>query len=496
MSYNFLDVLAKQEDTQTTPSPELRESNHPDFKEYEISIAGLTLQETLCGEVPSIDFLTVAHFQDYTLACIYAYCLEAYEASGRVSKVSLKQEIFSGDERAEEFLSHLMMQAVTGKQLIKSMALELDEYLKYKKAKDILSQQLEALRIYRPFSEVSKEMDDMSVQIGQLMYKQIEKQSYSYEEGLKEFKDNFYSDQAKGVMTGLKDLDEALNGFGRGELIVCAGRPGMGKTAFLIHVTANIAEQGHNCLCFNIEMTNDQNKARFISREMNRSDGYRLSYKEIQQAMGSENKQSNIYSKAFRVAENNTKSIHNNYNPTITVNQIINYSERHAQYLQRQGKRLDFIAIDYLQIISMNNKRDAHLEIGEMTGKLKQLAKRLSVPVLLLSQLNRSLEAEKKDIEHRKPQLNHLRQSGKIEEDADKVIFPFRPSYYEREKHKDQREWQDHYMEIIIAKNRSGENVAVKISADMATNYFYDMSQEEDGKTGYIPTSQASNWRA
>lgn len=462
-----------------------------DFSKYERLVSGLTLSETLEATQPTVDFLKKEHFKDDLLANIYKFCLDEYIKNGRVSRLSIVKGFLCKIENADDFLEWLMfdLKFIT-KDRVKILAYELDEYLKYNQAKDILQTTLNNMQAYIPFSDLSKEVDNMSVALSQLTYHQVDKKIYSYDEDIQKFENDFYSDEVKAVKTGLKDLDEALNGFGQGELIICAGRPGMGKTALMIDLIANIAEQGHNCLCFNIEMTNNQNSSRYISREMRKSCNKRVSYKELQKSMASPNKDADIYKKAIEIAKNNTKNIVNNYNQTITINEIIQYAQRHAQHLQRNGKRLDFIAIDYLQIIAMENRRDAHLEIGDITGKLKQLAKQLSVPVLLLSQLNRSIENENKKIEDRKPQLNHLRQSGKIEEDADKVIFPFRPSYYERNLDKNDREWSIYYMEIIIAKNRSGENETVKVYADMAVNYFDDMSQNETGKTGFIRTTK------
>ena len=485
MDYNFLNVL---DQTSNTP-PEL-ETNQPNFKEYEDQIVGLTLSETMEGKQPSIDFLAPDSFKDKGLGAVYAFCLDSYEKHGRVSKMEILATLFNNKQEAGDILNNLIIQGtIIPKQIVKSCALEIDDYDKRNEAIKVLKGKIAALEVCKSLSEATKELDDMSVQLAQLSYRQVENTIFDHEAALKDFETAFYEESKPVVTTGLKALDDAIIGLGQGELIILAGRPGMGKTALAIHMAASAAEAGNNVLNFSLEMMNIQNMARFVSRDFFKDRGYSLSYKKIMEVMNQRDKTNNIYRQAFDVAKKCNKRIMHNYNGSITADGIVNFSERHAQGLQRKGQRLDLIVVDYLQIINMNNKRDAHLEIGEVTGKLKQLAKRLSVPVVLLSQLNRGTETDKKNIEDKKPSLNHLRQSGKIEEDADKVIFPFRPAYYERNKEPIQREWLDTYMEIIVAKNRVGNGGIVKASAQMATNYFCDIDQEDTGKTGNIVSS-------
>jgi replicative DNA helicase len=117
-----------------------------------------------------------------------------------------------------------------------------------------------------------------------------------------------------------------------------------------------------------------------------------------------------------------------------------------------------------------------------MTGRLKRLAKELDVPVVLLSQLNREIEKEK-GIKDKRPSMAHLRDSGSIEQDADVVMFPFRPSQYEKKENN--KKYRDDYMEIIVDKNRQGETGIVKVYCNMAKNFICDTDQEDDGLTPY-----------
>jgi replicative DNA helicase len=194
------------------------------------------------------------------------------------------------------------------------------------------------------------------------------------------------------------------------------------------------------------------------------------------------------FQRAFDASKKRKKQITHNYG-NLSIDEIVSFSVQHAHSLSRENKQIDFIVIDYLQIIKMQNKRDAHLEIGEITGKLKQLAKMLNCAVLCLSQLNRAIEG----IGDKRPVLQHLRQSGKIEEDADMVLFPYRPSYYERDTDESQREWCEDYFEIIVEKNRVGNKGIAKIKCNMAVNFFengeFDQKSDNAGRTGNVRKS-------
>jgi len=247
--------------------------------------------------------------------------------------------------------------------------------------------------------------------------------------------------EAVTIPTGLTALDDRLNGgWSAPDLIILGGRPSMGKTQFALHFAKAASEAEKHCLFISIEMTVEQLIMRMLTEDE------RLNLYDMKTGQLGRDEWICI-DENIRGIENNTLFIADNYHI-----RYLNNIKSLARKLHRTDQ-LDLLIIDYLQLIKTNQSfgtRD--LEIGYITGELKSLAKELNTPVILLAQLSRPPKGTTIQI----PVLSDLRESGNIEQDADKVIFPHRPSYYEPEATESNgRSWKNRGV-LIIGKDREG----------------------------------------
>jgi len=251
---------------------------------------------------------------------------------------------------------------------------------------------------------------------------------------LSEFDDVLRRRHAKeivGVPTHFVDIDSALHGLQRGDLIIIAGRPSMGKSAFAFQIAEQVALSKQKVLCFSMEMSKQQ----FMDRAVSRAGSVRLAEVISGVAYGTPQ-----VTKALERLSDAHLFIDDTAG--LSVDQI---RARSRNVMRRHGD-LDLIVIDYLQLMP-GRGINRNTQIEEITRGLKALAKELRVPIVVLSQLNRKCE-ERVD---KRPMMSDLRESGAIEQDADVIMFIYRHEQY----YPDLAEWRN-MAEIIIAKNRQG----------------------------------------
>jgi replicative DNA helicase len=268
------------------------------------------------------------------------------------------------------------------------------------------------------------------------------------------------SDRITGISTGLIDLDKKLSGFHNSDLVIIAGRPSMGKTAFAINFAFNACKslmkktpEGEKIPAvafFSLEMSADQLATRLLSKMAKVDSSY----------LRSGNVNEEHYNDLRKAAsELSDMPFYIDDTPALSISAV----RARARKLKRQ-KDLGIILVDYLQLLHGTNKSNNRvLEISEITQGLKALAKELNVPVLALSQLSRAVEQR----DDKRPMLSDLRESGSIEQDADVVMFLYREEYYLSRKEPGQddpkySEWQEkldkahNVAEVIVAKHRNG----------------------------------------
>ena len=283
-----------------------------------------------------------------------------------------------------------------------------------------------------------------------------------------------------GVPTGLTDLDEKLGGLHKSDLVILAGRPGMGKTALATNIAYHAAQnlmsrqEKSSIAFFSLEMSSEQLSTRILSEQARiKSDDIRrgkVTEDEINRYIETSR---NIYNLPLYIDET----------PAITISTLCNRARRIKRLFG-----LNLIVVDYIQLMrapNSNNRNDNRVqEVSEITQGLKALAKELKVPVLALSQLSRAVESR----DDKKPQLSDLRESGSIEQDADVVMFVYREAYYLENKQPklgsiEHAEWQSKMndvnglADIILGKQRHGPTGTVKVEFEGIYTKFKDLSK-------------------
>ena len=236
-----------------------------------------------------------------------------------------------------------------------------------------------------------------------------------------------------GVPTGFIDLDKMTSGMQKSDLIILAARPSMGKTAFALCVARNAALKGFKVAIFSLEMGKMQLSQRLLSMEAG-VDSHRLRTGRLD---------NNDWMKMSAVMDRLSEAdIRIDDTPGITVMGIKNKCRR-----MKADSGLDLVIIDYLQLMSAEGRVESRQqEVSNLSRNLKQLARELDCPVLVLSQLSRAVESRS---DHR-PQLADLRESGSIEQDADVVLFLYRDEVYDKETDRPGE------CEVHISKQRNG----------------------------------------
>ncbi len=246
-----------------------------------------------------------------------------------------------------------------------------------------------------------------------------------------------------GIATGFHHLDNLTSGWQPSDLIILAARPGMGKTAFVLSLARNIAvDYNRSVALFSLEMSAVQLVTRLISSESE------ISADKLKKGNLTHDEWAKL-----TVGMNSLEKakIFIDDTPALSIFELRAKSRR----LKAQHN-IDIIIIDYLQLMTANVDKgggNREQEISSISRSLKALAKELSVPIITLSQLNRSVETRGGD---KRPQLSDLRESGAIEQDADMVCFLYRPGYYNITENPNGEAYPEGYTELIVAKHRNG----------------------------------------
>ena len=263
-------------------------------------------------------------------------------------------------------------------------------------------------------------------------------------------------DSLSGVTTGFTDLDALTSGLQKSDLVIVAGRPSMGKTAFALNLAQNAAKAGATVCIFSLEMSSEQLVKRMLCGEAG---------VDIQHINSGRVDDDELIRITDALQPLSTYDIYIDDNPGAGVSGIRSKCRR----LQSRNK-LDMVVIDYLQLMQTTGRSDNRVtEISNMTRALKIMARELNVPVILLSQLSRGPESRK---DNHRPMMADLRESGAIEQDADIIMMLYRPAVY--------GESEDNDTEVIPAKHRNGPTGTVHLAwLDSVARFANATSREE-----------------
>ena len=279
-----------------------------------------------------------------------------------------------------------------------------------------------------------------------------------------------------GLDTGFKKLNEMIKGFKNGDLIIVAARPGMGKTTLCLNFMSQVLKSGAGVVFFSLEMPAEQIMMRILSSKTS------IPLQDIMTGKIDDEAMSRLSDACGEFSEYKLFVHDSGY---VNIHQV----RTQMRKLKAMHPEISLCVIDYIGLMmSTNNFADRHIQIAEISRGLKLLARELDMPIIALSQLNRSLESRA----NKRPMLSDLRESGAIEQDADIILFVYRDEFYleQEEKEKEKRasaegkEYKSTHVfnklqekaEIIVGKNRNGETGSVDVLFQKQHSRFEDIT--------------------
>ncbi len=379
---------------------------------------------------------------------IFSLMLKMFSESKPIDFVTFLDEakradIFDSDQNAKTYLLHLMELVPTTANLSHYCDIVVEKYY----LRNLLSAATDiASSVREGEGSATQLLDSAEQKIYDIRQGRQVSELKPISEVIIGVYDDIYQMHAKhdtrftGLPTGFTGLDMMISGLNKSDLILIAGRPGMGKTSFALNIAANVGlKTDADVAVFSLEMSNPQLVSRMLcSDSMIVSDKLRTGHLETEE-----------WSRlAVSAQKLSGTSIYLDDTAGMTVAQM--------KAKLRRLKNLGLVIIDYLQLMTTGSRIDNRVqEISQITRSLKIMAKELNVPVICLSQLSRAAEQR----QGHRPMLSDLRESGSIEQDADIVLFLFREDYYSEE----EDDANKNTATCIVAKNRHGSTGDVTI---------------------------------
>ena len=263
-----------------------------------------------------------------------------------------------------------------------------------------------------------------------------------------------------GVKSRFRDLDRMTAGFQKGDLIILAARPSMGKTALALNIAVNSASVTPGAIAiFSLEMPSEQVALRILAAAAD------VEIQKLRTGKLNDEEWSKLNTASQKLK---------NQNFFIDDTPGIKVSEMYAKARKlAQDEGLFMIVVDYIQLIQATGKSESRQqEVSEISRRLKAMARELNVPVIALSQLSRSVEAR----QDKRPMLSDLRESGALEQDADLVLFLYRDAYYKAEEEKGDAKRED--VELLLSKHRNGPTGKIVLAFEKECNRFLSVAND------------------
>ncbi len=447
-----------------------------------IEIEFYLLSIFMCSDVAKgkiLSKLIHSDFLDKKHQLVYKNVLELYKKGINVDAITLVNHLqknnLLNNVGGREFILSLYAQ-YTGDTYLENylnMIVENSNLTKLKKMlisirSDIDSNSKESTELIK---NVDKKLQEIIVSGKEDSLKKINKISNVVYENIRKLSISNYS--YNGLTSGYSSLDRMTTGFQKGDLIILAARPSIGKTAFALNMALRIAKQKKTVAIFSLEMPSDQLVSRIYSMNSH------VDLKKIRSGK-------DITSLEWQKIENAKKitSSLKIYLDDSSNLDMITLQLKIKQILFESNNSLELVIIDYLQLItSSNNKFESRQqEISKLSRQLKIISRQLNIPIICLSQLSRNVERR----ENKRPIMSDLRESGSIEQDADLIILMYRENYYlvnDAVKY-DQNDInnnlnQAEQVEIILSKNRNGPTGKIILDFIKNNGIFIESEKKE-----------------
>lgn len=428
-----------------------------------------------------IPMLKTEAFYRETHQFIYTAMTSLFERNQPIDIITLKDELQKMGKLQEVggsyYLSEINSKTPTSANAEHHARIIFEKYLKRK----MISTSLEIMgNCFSETTDAFEEIDRASQQIfeiaesrsGNRSYRPLKKLAMETVEILEKISAHFQDGGGVvGVPTGLSRLDNMTGGFQKSDMIIIAARPSMGKTALCLSMARNMAVDYKKAVAFfSLEMSAQQLVIRLISAESG------VNMQKLRTGDLKNDDWTNI-----------VKTINNLADAPIYIDDSPAMSILDLRARARQMKKehnIEAIIIDYLQLMHAPKSESREREISIISRGLKQLAKELDIPVIALSQLNRSVEGRG----DKRPMLSDLRESGSIEQDADLVAFVHRPEYYGITVDEDGNP-TDGVAELIIGKQRNGPTGIAKVAFLRESARFENLAYHYDNAPEFLPQS-------
>ena len=428
---------------------ELKEGSLPkDIEAERALLGGLLLDSSKVDEV--LNILKPDDFYDQKHHVIYQSIIDLVETGKPVDKIILKDYLekinkldFIGGDL---YLTLLLERDAAPPSIIPDLATQIKE-------KSLLRNLIKTAKIIETKAKTTKNIDELIEEAEKLIFDITNQKSitpyYSLNEVLKTTLDIINELYKKdtiitGLPTGFYELDKMTTGFHKGDLIIIAARPAMGKTSFALSILHHISvKENIPSAFFSLEMSKEQIVMRLLCNEA------RVPLKRIRSGFLNKNELDSITEAALSMAK---APLFIDDTASLTILDL----RAKARRLKKE-KDIGIVVVDYLQLLKSHRRTEnRQQEVAEISRSLKALAKELEIPVVALAQLSRQTEIRA----DKRPQLADLRESGSIEQDADIVMFIHRPEYYK----KNPTPEEEGLAEIIIAKQRNGPTGTINLA--------------------------------
>jgi replicative DNA helicase len=415
-------------------------------------IAGILLKPENFNEARNI--LRSEDFSDYIYRSIFSVCENLYKEGRNITPDNIISQLLDIDNIHEIIIN-----------IIEGTYDYIDFLVSCQKVREISKKQ-NLLKMNKEIESILKNPGDLKVDDLEKVYqKSLERNIQEEIEESKNIMDILDAvverkkrrEEGKPLIeidTGYSLLNKFTKGFHRGDLIILAARPGMGKTALMLNMAIKQVRNGEKVMIFSLEMAMELLVERMVAE---------ISGVSLQKIRGGDltNREFDKVVEAFDFL----KSVEDNLiildNSNMTINEI---------KLEIRKHKVDVVYIDYLQLINSSSEyNNKNVEVGEVSRIAKVMARELKVAVVMLAQLSREVERRT----NKKPVLSDLRDSGEIEQNADIVLFLYRPDYYTEIG----QEIETEETEIIIAKHRNGPTGSIKLYFEKETLEFIEYEE-------------------